>query len=422
MNTAPRSGHSSIKRLSSRRFSEVDLGALHDTLPEHCQVWCSPKDFNGHLLSRSVKRPLATLATAALRKVIAELGLSSTKFQNFAQSVENAMPDNNYHNSVHVLDVLQLMFWQTCDEGPLERICRDPVVKLSALLAALVHDLEHPGVNNTFLRSSDHPIVSKFGMESPSEHMHVSAFKNMLADPDINFLEGFQSSDHARVMDLVERTVLATDMSKHLTLVNAIMPIDDEHALRLRLALGMKIADLSHCVRNFRAHYVFVDMLKEEFYAQGDKERALNLSVSDGMDRMESYATVAGAQVNFLSLFIAPLFERWVEHNPTCFAAKELLILLQWNIQTWGLLAVKPAGPDYDDEPTRRPRRSTVHCLTPEARRQVLGMKSFSMVARSYGIEYEIQDIDSVLKELDAARTLSRKPLNGEPRRNSNAV
>jgi len=399
---------------------DEDLKHKHDLLPSHCLVWCCPKEFNAHLLPNSSRHPLATIAVGALSDTVSELGLSRKKLQYFAQIVEHAMPDNYYHNHKHVLDVVQLMYWQTCSGGPLQTICKDPIVKLSAVLSALVHDLHHPGVNNAFLRAISHPMVEKYGIDSTAEHMHIAVFKQLLQNPDANFLEGLDRSDHFRVIDLVERTVLATDMSKHLTLVNSVMPLDEEHALRHRLALGMKVADLSHCVRNFRTHYMFVDMLKEEFYAQGDKERALGMDVSDGMDRMESYAAIADAQVNFLSLFIAPLFERWAEHNPGCLAAKELVILLQRNVQTWGLLAVKPSGPKYADDPTRRQRRSTVQCLAaPELKRQVLGMKSFSMVARSYGIEYEMKDIDAVLKELDAAR-LSAKQLNN--RRSSNAV
>lgn len=258
-------------------------------------------------------------------------------------------------------------------------------MKLSALLSALVHDLNHPGYSNSFLKASHHPLVEKYGEQSTSEKMHVACFKQMVAEPAMNFLEPLGDKERLRVLDLVEKVVLATDMSGHMEFIQAGFPLESEQLLVFKLSLAMKTSDLSHCCRNFKIHNAFVDMLKAEFYLQGDAERSLGKTISFGMDRGEAYADVSMSQVQFLSLFISPLFAKWQRFETTPLMS-QLEAVLERNIATWGMLAVKDeAAPQYADG-KERPRARKDSLMTDSFRSRAINRRVLSMLGRMYSI------------------------------------
>lgn len=236
-------------------------------------------------------------------------------------------------------------------EGTLCKECQDPYVKLSALVGALVHDLQHPGFTNGFLKATNHPLVEKFGDEATSEKMHVAVFKQILAETETNFLQPLEEPERSRVLDLVEKMVLATDMSRHVSFVEADFPSAYDELLVFKLSLAMKTADLSPCYRNFKIHNAFVDMLKAEFYLQGDFEKSLGAKgTSYGMNREESSADVALSQVHFLSLFIRPLFAKWQNYETTLLITQAQAIL-ERNIESWTIIctAKRSNGPEFAD-------------------------------------------------------------------------
>ena len=223
--------------------------------------------------------------------------------------------------------------------GPISDICEDPVILLSALLGAFVHDLQHPGVTNAFLRSTNHEMFLKYGPKSTAEKMHFDAFLDLIGDPALDFLRPLGHPVRNRVIDLVEEIVLSTDMARHSDFVSMDEPVCPESAVIVfRLSFAMKISDLSHCFRKFQIHRKFTGMLKQEFFAQGDKEIALGLQCSYGMNRDELFQHMAEDQVNFLSIFIQPLLTRY---SDICASSliNQLQDSLEKNIVSWSVLA-----------------------------------------------------------------------------------
>lgn len=67
-----------------------------------------------------------------------------------ADYLENGYHDTNpYHNSIHAADVTQAMHCFLQERKILESL--SPMEIMCALLAAVAHDLDHPGVNQNFL-------------------------------------------------------------------------------------------------------------------------------------------------------------------------------------------------------------------------------------------------------------------------------
>ena len=65
---------------------------------------------------------------------------------------------------------------------------------LSLLLAAAIHDFDHPGFTNSFLIATGDPLAILYNDRSVLENHHVaSAWKLMMSDKKHQFLAGFQS-------------------------------------------------------------------------------------------------------------------------------------------------------------------------------------------------------------------------------------
>ena len=268
-----------------------------------------------------------------------------------------------------------------------EDCAKDPLLKLSALIAALCHDLQHPGVNNQFLRDTAHPLVAEYGREAPSEKMHVALLKRLIDTPDMNFLEPLSSTDRTRVIQTAEAVIFATDMAKHLAFVSAPIPESAPDLQVFKLCLAIKVSDLSHTVRSFQSHKRFSKDLKQEFYAQGEKERKLGRAPSHGMNKDESPADVAAAQIAFLEMFIEPLLERWLIISGSELVA-QLLELLKRNIGSWKMMLdpYNASGqPQFSDG-----KISTAELRSDRGKHQrserALYTKSFKNIARAYHV------------------------------------
>lgn len=81
--------------------------------------------------------------------LIEEFDLDHIKLVQFFRQVERGQKDNPYHSATHVADVVQSVHcllskgWMQRFVGRLEL--------LAALVAAIIHDFEHKGLNNDFL-------------------------------------------------------------------------------------------------------------------------------------------------------------------------------------------------------------------------------------------------------------------------------
>lgn len=123
--------------------------------------------------------------------------------------MEQRYLENPYHNSIHAVDVVQSSYviyknLQTHVQLlPLELFC--------LLIAAAVHDVEHPGVNNDFMVNTNTPEAIKFNYRSVNENSHASSAFQLLLHENFNALEGLSPADAKKVMQAVADLYLTTD-------------------------------------------------------------------------------------------------------------------------------------------------------------------------------------------------------------------
>ena len=132
-----------------------------------------------------------------------------------------------YHNFRHVVDVLQAVFFFLLQVGVLPSYAAHPTPvneqkslssiaallkpfdALTLLIAAIGHDVGHPGVNNAFLVALKAPLAQLYNDNSVLEAFHCAAYSQILRR---YWAVAF---DDSKMRQLLINTILATDMGVH---------------------------------------------------------------------------------------------------------------------------------------------------------------------------------------------------------------
>mmetsp|Transcript_83377 Transcript_83377/g.231402 ORF Transcript_83377/g.231402 Transcript_83377/m.231402 type:complete len:512 (-) Transcript_83377:70-1605(-) len=326
------------------KSNDVSLAKeLQDLVEAHFDTW----GFDTFALCRLTNgKPLQFAGWEALRRTrcFAELEIAPEKAQNFLRSAEGhygkrqAIP---YHNNLHAADVTQCVYALLANVG--FAVFFDPLSTLALVLSAIIHDMGHDGRNNTFHINVHDPLALTYNDQSVLENFHVSqAFKMLLGDPDMNMLSELPKEKLARARKEMIDDVLGTDMAHHFRHVSTFKTLSDKldcepeewAAPEARTALGIMVlhsADISNPAKPARLSETWTDLLKQEFFMQGDEEKRLGLPVSPLCDRCNtSFAT---SQVGFIQFVVRPTFELLQELAPITKVA--IFPEIDSNVATW---------------------------------------------------------------------------------------
>jgi len=250
---------------------------------------------------------------------------------------------NPYHNSLHAADVAQAVHWMLAkaDVAAVAQLQEDEAIAL--LLAAIVHDYEHPGVNNGFCAKTRHPLAVRYNDTSVLEMHHVAASFKLLAEWRCNFLAGSPDSRYWTIREVMVSSVLATDISKHFEELNKLksrVAADEflkpgEAAAKsdklLALNVVLHACDIANPAKELNIYLYWTERVLAEYFAQGDQEKALGFPVSMLMDRKST--NIAKCQVGFIDILVFPLFDELQKVLPPLGLCCDLL---ESNKRFWG--------------------------------------------------------------------------------------
>ncbi|XP_075678077.1 3',5'-cyclic-AMP phosphodiesterase 4C-like isoform X3 [Dermatophagoides pteronyssinus] len=288
--------------------------------------------------------------------------------------------DVPYHNSIHAADVAQSVHVLLLSPA-LDSVFTDLEI-LTALFAAAIHDVDHPGVTNQFLINSSSELALMYNDESVLEaHSLAVAFK-VLQDPDCDIFINLSKKQRQTLRRMTIDMVLATDMSKHMSLLADLKTMVetkkvagsgvlflDNYTERIQVLQNMlHCADLSNPTKKLELYQKWCSLLMEEFFQQGDKELAMGLEISPMCDRTN--ATIEKSQVGFIDYIVHPLWETWADLvHPD---AQEILDTLEEN-RDW-YQSMIPASPNEDNnnrENDEHSRRSSLAAVAEKIKFQV---------------------------------------------------
>ena len=243
-----------------------------------------------------------------------------SKIDNFLMVVSKTYQNTKalYHTSLHGVDVcystLLILTNFRDDENKIPGVSELDIVSL--IIAALTHDIGHPGLTNKFMINSKNELSIIYNDQSVLENFHCAKTFQLLENNDINIFSNFSKEDFLLLRKKMIGEILATDMSFHFKIINEYREYKktkDVKSEQDQLNFITHIADLFHNYRKFEISLKWVEVLSNEFWNQGDKEKELGLPISFLCDRED--IDVPKSQVNFLKTFSLPIINELVEVN-----------------------------------------------------------------------------------------------------------
>ncbi len=169
---------------------------------------------------------------------------------NFLKEVESGYHPNPYHNSMHAADVLQVVHY-TIAKGGASEFLKDEEI-FSVLLSAIIHDYDHPGLNNAFLVNAKSYLATLYNDRSFLENHHSAQSFELMKSPQFNIFSGLSGEKRKEIRDTIIDVVLATDMGRHAKLVAKFkgklengINYKKKEDIRLILQIIIKVADVN---------------------------------------------------------------------------------------------------------------------------------------------------------------------------------
>lgn len=258
---------------------------------------------------------------------------------------------NSYHNFQHGCDVCHTTY-RLISASRLN-VAFSQLELYSIMVAALAHDVGHPGLNNAFLVKSKHELALRHNDKSPLENMHCAVLYDILSKQSCNVFVGLTENDWRESRKIVITSILGTDMTHHFEQISkaqvfldvhgedtqsfcrgesGIMEcFSDEKNRLLLLELILHSADVSNPFKDFDVCARWADLVVEEFVQQGDKERLAHFEVSPMMDR--DTIVLCNMQMGFVEFVVSPLITTLIKIFPLLF---DIGLTMTRNFRCWG--------------------------------------------------------------------------------------
>ncbi|XP_014247761.1 high affinity cAMP-specific 3',5'-cyclic phosphodiesterase 7A-like isoform X2 [Cimex lectularius] len=334
--------------IHKRRRRRLTTRSLHDTALlddlHHGQVQCVLDrvwkwPFNAFTLDTATGgRSLPVLCVHLFHwyGLIDHFNLDVVRIWKFFSLVEEGYHSTNpYHNAIHATDVTQAMHCFLQEEKIRRYLTYTEI--LSALIAAVTHDLDHPGVNQPFLIATSNHLAALYENTSVLENHHWRSAIGCLLE---SHLAEQVVSVRPELEKQIASLILATDITRQQEFLTKFRNFLDEESLDMKksedrhfiLQIALKCADISNPCRPWDISKKWSLKVCEEFFRQGDYERQLNLPVTALCDRHTT--SVPKIQAGFFRFVVEPLYKEWHRFLDTPLS-RDLMKYLKSNQSKW---------------------------------------------------------------------------------------
>lgn len=267
-----------------------------------------------------------------------DLAIDYEKLCDYIRAIQGDYHNVPYHNRIHAADVVQTLNSLILMADDSIKFKKEDLFLL--LVAAVVHDVKHPGRNNTFQVNSFSDLSLAHNDISVLENEHAShAFKLMIHEEKYHFLQNVIPSKFAKLRTKVVQAVLHTDMTSHFASVAKIKsnatgkPWDKlEPTSQWEVLMFMlHMADISNPAKGDPMFKLWTDRCLEEFFSQGDKERDMGLPISMLCDRHTTKRP--DSQIGFINFVVKPSYE--VLAGVISAVGGNILPIIESNIVYW---------------------------------------------------------------------------------------
>uniref|UniRef100_A0A2K6KDD5 Phosphodiesterase n=2 Tax=Rhinopithecus bieti TaxID=61621 RepID=A0A2K6KDD5_RHIBE len=243
--------------------------------------------------------------------LVRDFSINPVTLRRWLLCVHDNYRNNPFHNFRHCFCVAQMMYSMVWLCGLQEKFSQTDILIL--MTAAICHDLDHPGYNNTYQINARTELAVRYNDISPLENHHCAVAFQILAEPECNIFSNIPPDGFKQIRQGMITLILATDMARHAEIMDSFKEkmenfdySNEEHMTLLKMIL-IKCCDISNEVRPMEVAEPWVDCLLEEYFMQSDREKSEGLPVAPFMDRDK--VTKATAQIGFIKFVLIPMFE-----------------------------------------------------------------------------------------------------------------
>lgn len=328
------------ERVQSFYFTHYGIDKLESVLSQLAKNW----NFDIWFVYNSVGHSLSIIGKYLFEKwqINEFLNIEKGCADGFFLKLENGYNSNPYHNACHAADVLHTQFFFILHSEIIKSLTEIDIV--ACVVASLGHDVGHPALTNRFLVNNRDKIAIRYNDASVLESMHSAKTFKLLSIEDFNIFKNLPTEDWIKIRKIIIEMILETDMSRHFEIVGKfrtraqtlsnfdISIFEDKCQI---LGMSLKCADIGHSAKDYDLHEKWSMLVCEEFFHQGDLEKARGQAVSMYCDR--DTTDIPKSQAGFIKNICLPLYEIWVFYLKSEIVERFALFQLRKNLEFWDL-------------------------------------------------------------------------------------
>lgn len=221
--------------------------------------------------------------------------------------------NNPYHNFHHAVDTTNVMGWLLT--RPAFKNNLPGLYAFVLLVAALVHDVDHPGTDNHWEIKNNSALARKYHNRAVLESQSRDLALWILDSERPEMLAKLSRSDRELFKHLLDVTIIATDFSRHPEFLQELetrlekggMDFSHPEGLSLIARTLIKSADISNTSKHYSQAKLWGRRVMREYWAQGrlEKQRKLPLGPLNDQDNINFHL----AQAWFIENQVMKLFE-----------------------------------------------------------------------------------------------------------------
>ncbi|XP_035224844.1 cGMP-dependent 3',5'-cyclic phosphodiesterase-like isoform X2 [Stegodyphus dumicola] len=266
-------------------------------------------------IPRSLKEqdtPLAVISMFEDMGMIHRWRIPIFTLSKFVLMVRKGYRDPPYHNWMHAFSVAHFCYLLHKNVGLMGNYLSE-LESLALFIACLCHDLDHRGTNNNFQVASKSDLAALYCSEgSVMERHHFAQAMAILNTDGCNVLENLSRKEYTQCLDCMRDVILATDLAHHLRIIEDIetmikgFDVDNQKHHQLLLCLLITCCDLSDQTKDWKSSKKIAELIYNEFFSQGDLEKAMGVRPSEMMDREK--ACIPELQIGFIENIVLPAY------------------------------------------------------------------------------------------------------------------
>uniref|UniRef100_A0A7S3PSH8 PDEase domain-containing protein n=1 Tax=Aplanochytrium stocchinoi TaxID=215587 RepID=A0A7S3PSH8_9STRA len=237
-----------------------------------------------------------------------------TAFRNLCRTMKNNYNDNPFHNWEHGFSVANMATLFLVRNPELMEQLGDEYT-LAFFIAALGHDLDHPGNDNNFIIQSKDELAEKYNHKSVLENHHANTLIDILHQQKNDVFSKLEKEKRMEIIEFMKDLIIATDMTFHLTHMSTLNTVDyfpktmrHEEDRQKLLRVIMHACDLSGQVMTLPIAISWEERISAEMMNQARKSESLGIEVPDHIIKLGNQKNRAEMQLGFIDGVLSPLW------------------------------------------------------------------------------------------------------------------